>query len=193
MQNIEPFFSWRDEYTAEDDPHSPFYHRIYDEFSYHNAIYNYYIHPQWDDFGSSTLYLKIIWVNYRQKFAILQLIGEWNDILYNDIMYLKRNIAEHLMSEGIVKFLLVIDNVLNFHGDDTSYYEEWCEEVLDENGWIVSINCLEHVRKEFRKCKIDRYINMDIELNDLEWRVMKPNIIFDHIENYFKNKLKSLH
>jgi hypothetical protein len=193
MQDIEPFFSWRDEYIAEEDPHSPFYHRVYDEFSYHNAIYNYYIHPQWDDFGSATLYLKLLWVNYKQGFAILQLIGEWNDVLYNDIMYLKRNIAEHLMDNGVHKFLLVCDNVLNFHGDDTSYYEEWHEDVADEKGWIVIINCLEHVYKEFKKYKIYKYFYIDEKLNNLEWRVMKPGVIFEFLENYLNSKQKSIY
>jgi hypothetical protein len=193
MHDIEPFFIWRDEYISEEDPHSPFYRRVYDEFSYHNAIYNYYIHPQWDDFGSATLYLKIVWADYKTKFAIIELLGEWNDALYNDIMFLKRNIAEHLMSEGIIKFLLISDNVLNFHGDDTSYYEEWFEEVSEEKGWIVNINLLEHVRKEFKKYKIDRYIEIDEKLNNLEWRIMKPAFIFEFIEKYLSQKQKNLY
>lgn len=193
MHDIEPFFIWRDEYTAEDDPRSPFYRRVYNEFSYHNAIYNYYIHPQWDDFGSATLYLKILWVDYKFKFTIIQLLGEWNDALHNDIMFIKRNIADHLMSKGIVKFLLISDNVLNFHGNDTSYYEEWLEDVIDENGWIVNINLLDHVRLEFRKYKINRYIEIDRKLNNMEWRLMKPAVIMEYIEKHLSEKQKSLY
>lgn len=193
MHTIEPFFLWRGDYTAEDDSHSPFYRRQYDEFSFHNVVYNYYIHPQWDEFGSSTLYMKILFTDYKAKFTIIQLIGEWNDALHNDIMYLKRSIAEHMMHEGITKFLIICDNVLNFHGDDTSYYEEWHEDVADEKGWIVFINLLDHVFKEFRKYKIDYYINLERELNDMEWRTMKPLIIKEYIENYLSQKQKSLY
>ena len=61
MHDIEPWWGWRDEYTAENDPKSPFYGREYNEFLFTNKIYNYYIHPQWDFFGSETLYLKLIY------------------------------------------------------------------------------------------------------------------------------------
>ena len=59
MHTIEPFWHWRDIYCAENDKLSPFYKREYSEFEFSTTIYNYYIHPQWDDFGSETLYIKI--------------------------------------------------------------------------------------------------------------------------------------
>ena len=182
MQDIEPFFHWRDVYTAESDKRSPFYRKIYSEFQYHNVIYNYYIHPQWDEFGSSTLYLKLLWTDYEHHFAIIELIGEWNDAIYNDIMYLKRNFVDILISEGITKFILITDNVLNFHGDDTSYYEEWIDDISEENGWIVCINALNHVFSEFKSCKVNRYIKFNYELNNLDWRIMKPKDIFKEVQ-----------
>jgi len=81
MHDIEPFFLWRDYYKAENDRWSPFYQRQYDEFSFTNAIYNYVIHPQWDDIGSDTLFIKILYVNYDEAFAIIEMIGEWNDCI----------------------------------------------------------------------------------------------------------------
>lgn len=192
MHDIEPYYYWRDDYAAEDDSKSPFYRRVYSEFNFHNTIYNYYIHPQWDDFGSSTLYIKIIWANYNSGFAIMQLMGEWNDAIYNDIMYLKRIIADHLMQKRIRKFLLISDNVLNFHGSDTSYYEEWYEDVQEMGGWIVNINLLDHVKKEFNKHKIDWYMEIDEELNEIDWRTMKPSVIHDLIENKLSEKQKKL-
>ena len=60
MQDIEPFYNWRELYTSGDDPASPFYGREHSEFEYSSTIYNYYIHPQWDDFGSETLYMKVL-------------------------------------------------------------------------------------------------------------------------------------
>ena len=65
MHNIEPFFNWRHLYSAEEDPKSPFYGRTYSEFEFTQVIYNYYIHPQWDDFGSRTLYLKILFIKRK--------------------------------------------------------------------------------------------------------------------------------
>jgi len=87
-------------------------------------VYNYYIHPQWDEFGSKTLYLKILYTDYDAKFAIIELIGEWNDTIENDIMELKREVLDKLMAEGIIKFILIAENVFNFHSGDKDYYEE---------------------------------------------------------------------
>src|SRR5690606_9452360 len=103
---IEPYYSWRDNYVASDDKRSPFYRRIYSEFEFTDSVYNYLIHPQWDNFGSSTLFLKILYSDYDEGFTIIELIGEWNDALHNDIMILKRDIIEHLITEGINKFIL---------------------------------------------------------------------------------------
>ena len=55
MQDIEPFYNWRHIYVSEEDQLSPFFGRQYSEFEFTQTVYNYYIHPQWDDFGSRTL------------------------------------------------------------------------------------------------------------------------------------------
>ena len=113
MHDIEPFFRWRQEYRSDQDKRSPYFNKEYSEFEFSQKIYNYYIHPQWDGFGSETLYLKILFADYDNGFAIIELIGEWNDAIGNDIMYLKSEIADHLINEGIVKFVLICENVLN--------------------------------------------------------------------------------
>jgi hypothetical protein len=99
------------------------------------TVYNYYIHPQWDDFGSRTLYLKVLQANYEEHYVIIELIGEWNDAIENDIMELKREVADKFMKEGITKFILISENVFNFHSGDKDYYQEWYEEVSDEK-WL---------------------------------------------------------
>src|SRR5690606_5785226 len=115
MHDIEPYYHWRDAYVASEDARSPLYGRDYDEFYFTNAIYNYYIHPQWDGFGSATLYLKVLFVDYDRHYAVLELIGEWNDCIYNDIMHLRREITDLMEEEGISKFILITENVLNYH------------------------------------------------------------------------------
>ena len=192
MHSIEPFFRWRDEYIAEEDERSPFYERTYDELYFSNTIYNYYIHPQWDDFGSNTLYLKILFTDYNKGFTIIELIGEWNDALHNDIMYLKRNVCEHLTREGIKKFILISDNVLNYHGDDDSYYQEWLDEIKEYDGWIININLLEHVKEEMQSYNLHYYIDMSDDFNEIEWRLMKPNHLFKIIDMYFTEKIKRI-
>ncbi len=43
MHEIEPFYNWRYIYTSEQDERSPFFGRVYSEFAYAQAIYNYII------------------------------------------------------------------------------------------------------------------------------------------------------
>ncbi|MEL6863417.1 MAG: hypothetical protein AAFP19_03315, partial [Bacteroidota bacterium] len=159
MHDIEPHFLWRDQYVASEDERSPFHGRVYDEFRFTNKVYNYFIHPQWDEFGSSTLYMKILFVNYDDGVAIIELIGEWNDCLQNDVMFLKREIIDLLMEHDINKYILICENVLNFHGSDDCYYEEWYEDVRDEGGWIALINILDHVEVEMIETQLQYFVN----------------------------------
>ncbi|MFN9800030.1 MAG: hypothetical protein ACK54P_08445, partial [Bacteroidota bacterium] len=89
MHDLEPYYNWRELYISSEDPRSPFFEREYSEFEFSDKIYNYFIHPQWDSFGSQTLFMKILYAEYEEGFCVLELIGEWNDLLYNDIMILK--------------------------------------------------------------------------------------------------------
>jgi hypothetical protein len=186
MHEIEPFYNWRHIYTSEEDPKSPFYGRVYSEFEYSQTVYNYYIHPQWDDFGSKTLYLKVIYVDYELNFAVIELLGEWNDAIENDIMTLKRDVIDLMEKQGINKFILIAENVLNFHSSDREYYEEWYDDVSDENGWIVSLNMPEATQHDFRKKKLNYYI----ELMDIpNWRIYKPYHLFRLIDGQINNRL----
>ncbi len=187
MQNIEPYYRWRDLYIADEDELSPFYGREYSEFEYTNTIYNYFIHPQWDYFGSSTLYLKILFADYNMQFAIIELIGEWNDCINNDIMTLKRDLIDDMVSKGITKFILIGENVLNFHASDDCYYQEWFDDV--EDGWIVAINFMDHVLSEFSKNNIDYYLLFGGELNHCPWRTYTPVQLFDQVENVMSKRL----
>ena len=87
MHNIEPFYLWKHIYDSVEDKNNPFYGAIYNEFQYTNKIYNFFIHPQWDEMESETLYLKILFVDYEESQCIIELIGEWNDCINNDIMF----------------------------------------------------------------------------------------------------------
>ena len=187
MHDIEPFFNWRHIYTSEEDPKSPFFGRTYSEFEFSQTVYNYYIHPQWDDFGSRTLYLKIIYVDYELRFAVIEMIGEWNDAIENDIMELKREVIDKLEEQGIFKFILVTENVLNFHSSDKEYYQEWYEQVSDEDGWIVALNMPESSQYDFRKKKLNYYV----ELMDIDnWRVYKPYHLFKKIDDELNKRLQ---
>ncbi len=187
MHDIEPFYNWRHLYVSEEDERSPFYGRLYSEFEFSHTIYNYYIHPQWDEFGSRTLYMKVLLADYDEHYVIIELIGEWNDAIENDIMNLKREVADKFLSNGINKFILIAENVLNFHSADKDYYEEWYEEVSDRDGWIVCIGMPEQTQYDFKRAKLNRYI----ELIDLDnWRTYKPFHLFKKIDQQLVNRLQ---
>lgn len=188
MQNIEPSYQWENLYTASKDAKSPFYGRHYSETHYENDIYGYYIHPLWDEIDSETLYCKILYTNYAQHFTIIELFGEWNDTLHNDIMLLKRNVIDHLIAQGIKYFVLIGENVFNFHGTfEDDYYSEWFEEV--EDGWISALNFGEFILKEWEKYHLDYYINFGGNLNLASWRTAKPETLFAAVHQILSNRL----
>ena len=187
MHTIEPHYNWRHIYISEEDPLSPFYLNEYSEFEFSDKIYNHYIHPQWDNIGSPTLFIKIIYVNYDLGCVIIEMIGEWNDCIHNDIMILKRDIIDHLILNGITKFILIGENVLNFHYSDDCYYEEWVDEI--EDGWIVALNFQNHVLQEMQQISLDQYLIWGGEINDLDWRTFKPDILVDKIEGIVNKRI----
>ena len=189
MHTIEPYYAWRNHYVASEDSRSPFFERIYNEMSYHMKIYDHYIHPQWDNIGSSTLFIKILWVDYEEESAIIELLGEWNDCLHNDIMRLKRDIVDCLQNEGICKFILIGENVLNFHYSDDSYYEEWFEEVTDRDGWIALLNFNQHVIDDMSTIDLDSYFVMGGELREFGWRTYAPDQLVNRIRHCVENRL----
>ncbi|MEM6699041.1 MAG: hypothetical protein AAF599_11630 [Bacteroidota bacterium] len=192
MHDIEPHYHWRDEYIAAEDERSPFFGRQYSEFQYSQKVYNYFIHPQWDSFGSNTLYTKILYADYDEGYAILELIGEWNDCIHNDVMYLKREVADQMIEEGITKFVLLCENVLNFHGSDDCYYEEWYDDVKEEGGWICILNTLEHVKIEMQDTRIQHYVNMGAQFNDVNWRPHKPKVIYKLVDKMINGQVRQL-
>jgi hypothetical protein len=180
MHEIEPFYNWLHLYNAEEDEQSPFYGVEHSEFEFSNTVYNYYIHPQWDEFGSRTLYMKVLFADYEQNYAVIELIGEWNDAVENDIMQLKRSVIDLMVAKDISKFIFITENVLNFHSSDTEYYEEWFDDIRDMGGWIVALNMPEQTQYDFRRSHIDRYIHL---LDIPNWRTYQPQHLFQLVDN----------
>lgn len=188
MHEIEPFYNWEKYYSSNEDERSPFFGVEYNLMGYTNDIYGYYIHPLWDYIGSETLYIKILYVDYQQGCAIIEMLGEWNDALHNDIMHFKRNVIDLLTRETIKRFILIGENVLNFHGSDDCYYEEWFEDV--EDGWIAAINFRDFVEEEWKKYNLDSYINFGGSLEIVNWRTMNPMNFFENINNLVAKRLQ---
>lgn len=179
MHDIEPYYGWQHLYNAANDVLSPFFNQEYSETEFTYSVYNYLIHPQWDCFGSATLYCKILYTDYDEGFCIIEFIGEWNDCLYNDVMYLKRNLVEILINKGVRHFILLGENIFNFHYSDDCYYQEWYEEL--EDGWICALNFLQHVTAEFRVIRLDNYFHFLNEKPFANWKKFNPQQLYEKV------------
>lgn len=188
MHVLEPFYNWEKYYVSSEDERCPFYGKEYllDQYSQH--IYGYYIDPLWDYIGSETLYVKILYANYEDGYCMIELIGEWNDTLHNDIMYLKRNLADKLLRQGVNKFILIGENIMNFHGSDDCYYEEWFEDVDD--GWVAAINFRGFVLEEMSNFNLDWYVNYGGHLDTINWRTFKPQVFFQKVHHQIMRRIE---
>ena len=45
--------------------------------------------------------------DYEQQFAVIELLGEWNDAIENDIMTLRREVTDRMFMQGITHFVLI--------------------------------------------------------------------------------------
>lgn len=187
MHTLMPFERWNVYYNSSLDDNSPFAGKEYNYDLYAENIYGYYIDPAWDFMGSDTLFIKLIFADYETGFAVIEFIGEWNDAITNDIMHLKRNIIEQLLYCGINKFALIGENIMNFHGSDDCYYEEWFDEV--EDGWIAAINFPDFVTTEMSKYGIDMYVNMAGSLQIEYWRTLTPSRFYALLESLMQRRL----
>ena len=102
-------------------------------------------------------------------------------------MTFKRNIIDHLIDEGINKFIIIGENVLNFHSSDDSYYEEWFDDI--EDGWIAMLNFREHVLDDFAEENLDQYFVSGGKLNDMAWRTAQPYNLFSKVESQVFKRL----
>lgn len=188
MHQIEPHFLWRHLYKANHDKNSPFYGIEHSTFEFTNKIYNYLIHPQWDNFGSETLLLKVLFVDYDEHYAIIELIGEWNDAINNDIMMLKREVIDDMLDCGIEKYIFLCENVLNFHGSDDSYYQEWWEDT--PGGWVALLHVRDHIYFDMEAVGIDQYIQIPDD-DDLtwNWKTLKPEMVYERVDKMIQRSI----
>ena len=174
MHQILPYAGWRHIYRAEADAQSPFYGGLFGaprNGEYHK-MFDFVIHPEWEFIGCETLYIKLLFANYDEGLAIIEVMGEWNDALHNDIMHFKRNVVDPLIQEGVTKFLLIGDNLLNFHADADDYYAEWAEEV--EDGWIVGLNFRQQVVQDLRTYGLSTHLWTGDRFEYGAWRASEP-------------------
>lgn len=188
MHQIEPHYLWRHLYKASKDKASPFFKTQHSHFNFTNRIYNYLIHPQWDYFGSDTLLMKVLFVDYEEKYAIIEMIGEWNDAINNDIMILKRDVIDEMLLHGIDKYILLCENVLNYHSSDDSYYQEWWEDT--PGGWVAFLHMRQHIINDMVEAGIDRYVQLEEDDETTWfWKTQKPETLFQSVDKMVRRSL----
>lgn len=180
MHQLEPFYGWEKHYSNSSDVRSPFYGVTYNEFYYDRQVYQYLAHPQWDEIGSESLLVKILFVDYDQGYAVIELFGVWNDLLLNDYKLLLDQCLEPLLKEGVDKFILIMENVLNIYLDADDYYESFQEE--NDSGWICMLRAREHVLREMNDHDITQYFFWSEHLDEFHWRKMKPLELIYRVE-----------
>ena len=108
-------------------------------------------------------------------------------------MHLKRNIIELLQQEGVDKFILIGENVLNFHGSDDCYYEEWYEETEESSkgpGWILAMNFRQHILDEWKSYNIDSFIHWGATFETINWRTLTPGALFERVKTIISRQIE---
>jgi hypothetical protein len=102
-------------------------------------------------------------------------------------MRIKRDLVDEMIPEGIDKYILIGENILNFHADIQDYYDEWLEEVPD--GWMAMINLRSHVIDELSNYGLDAYFLLGGKLDDLAWRTAHPRKLFEKVQSVVQRRL----
>ena len=121
--------------------------------------------------------------------GVFELPGGHIDYAEDIVVGLKREVIEVMMNHGIYKFILIGENVLNFHTSDDSYYEEWFEDVNDADGWIALMNFRSHVLDDMKDANVDSYFVLGGQLNDIRWRTMNPDQLYESVTRYVVRRL----
>ncbi len=189
--DVEPFYGWLAFYSHETDSNSPFHEVEHNLFEYDRYIYTYAAHPCWDTIESESLLVKILFADYHQGYAIIELLGEWNDLYENDFKLLCENCLTYLVDNQIYKIILICENVFNAYLQEDDYYAAFTEE-LGDDGWLCLFKARPGVLEEFIKYNISSYVYWNHELDQIHWRKLKPWQLYQLIEQAYRRSLPRL-
>lgn len=176
LHDVEPFYGWLNLYNHEEDELSPFHEVQHNAFHYDRSINNIPAHPLWDEIGSESLLVKILYANYDDGYAIVELFGEWNDLFDNDYKLLCENCLTYLLDNGITQFILICENVFNIYLDADDYYDAMQEELGD--GWIALLRPRQAVLEELTEYRILPYFFHSPILDEIAWRKQQPSQLY---------------
>lgn len=175
LSDVEPHYGWLGYYDPELDTCSPFAHDP-DDSDARPQLYTFEANPRWDGIGSESLLVKILFVNYAPApeggFAIIELLGEWNDLYENDWRLLCDNCLDWLVAQGIDRFILICENVFHAYLEADDYYADFAERIPE--GWVCLLRARPEVLAEFERYGISPYFYWNSQFDDLRWRKLKP-------------------
>jgi len=157
-------------------------------FYYDRSVNQMPAHPLWDTIGSESLLIKILYAQYDEGYAIIELFGEWNDLYENDYKLLAENCLTYLLDCGINKFILICENVFHAYFETDDYYDALQEEL--EEGWIALVKPRQTVIEELDAYNLTHYFYQSPLLDNLQWRKLKPFQLFELIESRVTKLLK---
>jgi hypothetical protein len=185
FQEIRPFGGWLHWYNPSTDSRSPFEVLEEDE----RYIYTFRAHPAWDSIDSESLLLKVLYADYAHGYAVIELLGEWNDLFENDFRLLVQNCLELLEREGITKFVLICENVFQAYFQDTEYYEAFQDVLTDNEGWMFLLRVRNDVLQELNRYELDQYFYWSEELQHIAWRKLHPTKLFHLVSRVVNRNL----
>ncbi|MBX3101122.1 MAG: hypothetical protein KF690_01280 [Bacteroidetes bacterium] len=189
FQHLEPFDGWLFIYSHDQDERSPFHEVEHNLFAYDRRIYTFDAHPLWDNIESESLLVKILYAQYDEGYAILELLGEWNDLHENDFRLLWDNCLHPLVTEGIYRFILICENVFNIYPDADDYYQNAQEELAEGEGWLCLLRARPQVLEELEAYGIGQYFFYSPLLESLRWRKLKPWQVYAQVRDQLEGRL----
>lgn len=172
FEHIEPFSGWLHIYDPAQDRRSPFYGVEHNQFFFDRYIYTYQAHPLWEYIESESLLVKLLYVNYRRGFAVIELLGEWNDLFQNDFKLLCEHCLYPLMKKGVNRFALITENVFQLYLQSDEYYRDLQDRL--EDGWVALVNARPNVVDELRRLDLLDCFHLLTDSREVRWRKQKP-------------------
>jgi hypothetical protein len=188
LHDIEPFYGWLQWYNQQMDPNSPFHEVEHNQFVFNRSINEIPAHPLWDEIGSESLLVKILFADYDEGYAIIELFGEWNDLFENDYKLFSENCLTFLIDAGISRFILVCENVFHTYLQSDDYYDALQDELGDE-GWICLLRARPHVKEEMEHYGIAPYFYWSELLDELNWRKLRPEPLYELVADRIRKAL----
>ena len=182
LADIEPYYGWLGYYDPELDTRNPF--GLRDAEAPDDAaryLYTFEANPRWESIGSESLLAKVLYANYDEHFAVIELMGEWNDLFENDWRLLTENCLDWMLEQGITQFILLCENVFHIYLDSDDYYEAFAERNADV--WVCLLRAREEVLAELERYRLSGYFYWNSQFDDLRWRKMKPWELFAQVKS----------